>query len=257
VQADSTSAEVSRLALRPFRAAAYSASQLYTPADHDCMVRFMKTDDFWKFFNTVAAPRLELREKTFRKIFEYLDVIEGPLTIVETGCVRLEDNWEGDGQSTIMFDKYINYRDQDSICYTVDISPAAVLECKRLVSSRVQVNTDDSVHFLRGLSEKLKMEKKFINFAYLDSFDVDMTYWHRAAIHHLKELLAISNCINNTTLVAVDDSPLNANFIDGEASRVIFGIPSVGGKGRLIAEFAAASGAKVEFTGYQAGWTGF
>lgn len=218
----------------------------------------MKTEDFWKFFDTVAAPKLDFREKTFRKIFEYLDLIEGPLTIVETGCVRLEDNWVGDGQSTILFDKYINYRDRDSICYTVDINPASVSECKRLVSSRVHVTTDDSVHYLRLLSEELKREEKFINFAYLDSFDVDLVYWHYAAIHHLKELLAISNCINNTTLIAVDDCPLNADFLPGEEGQIVFlGVPSVGGKGRLIAEFAAASGAKVEFAGYQVGWTGF
>ena len=218
----------------------------------------MKSDEFWKFFNTVAAPKLEIREKTFRKIFEYLDVVEGPLTIIETGCVRLENNWVGDGQSTVLFDRYINYRDQDSICYTVDINPTSVAACKRLVSQRVQVNTDDSVHYLSSLSKKLKQENKSINFAYLDSFDVDMTYWYPSAIHHLKELLAISNCINSKTLVAVDDCPLNANFIHGEGSQISFlGSPAIGGKGRLVAEFAAASGAKVEFTGYQSGWTGF
>lgn len=218
----------------------------------------MRNNEFWKFFDTAAAPKLGIREKTFRKIFEHLDSIEGPLTIIETGCVRLENNWAGDGQSTVLLDKYINYRDKESICYTVDINPASISECKKLVSQRVQVTTDDSVHYLSLLSKKLQKENKFINFAYLDSFDVDMTYWYPSAIHHLKELLALSKCINEKTLVVVDDCPLNGNFVHGEGSQLLtVGSPSVGGKGRLVAEFAAAAGAKVEFTGYQAGWTGF
>jgi hypothetical protein len=32
--------------------------------------------------------------------------------------------------------------------------------------------------------------------------------------------------------------------------------PAIGGKGRLIAEYAQAVGAKLEFAEYQAGWTG-
>jgi hypothetical protein len=31
----------------------------------------------------------------------------------------------------------------------------------------------------------------------------------------------------------------------------------VGGKGRLVAEFAEACGAKLEFSDYQAAWSGF
>src|ERR1700693_4397084 len=42
-------------------------------------------DEFWNFFNNEAAAKLALREKTFRKIFEFLDLLDGPITIVETG----------------------------------------------------------------------------------------------------------------------------------------------------------------------------
>ncbi len=212
---------------------------------------------FWNYFNAEAAPKLAHRERTFRKIFEYLDQVKGPVIIVETGCVRITDNWL-DGQSTVLFDKYISDRDENSICYTVDISPKSVAECSKLVSDRVQVNRDDSVHFLYNLAKKLKVNNQFINFAYLDSFDVNFDYWQQSAIHHLKELVALQACINDKTLLVVDDSPLNTNFIPGEKNRVqTYGKPSIGGKGRLIAEYANVIGAKEVFSEYQAGWTGF
>jgi len=92
---------------------------------------------------------------------------------------------------------------------------------------------------------------------YLDSFDLDMTYWQPSAIHHLKELVAIKPCIHKQTLVVVDDCPLNANFITAENQALqIIGYASVGGKGRLVAEYAKAIGATIEFAEYQAGWTG-
>lgn len=214
--------------------------------------------EFWTFFNNHAGPLLAHREKTFRKVFEYLDSRPSPLLIVETGCARREGNWAGDGQSTVLFDKYISQRDQTSACLTVDISPASVEECRKLVSPRVQVTQDDSVHYLWSLARELVANGRKIDLLYLDSFDLDMVYWMPSAMHHLKELTAVMRCIDEHTLVVVDDCPLNANFITGENQQIHFvGNPSVGGKGRLIADFAQACGAKVEFAEYQAGWTGF
>ena len=216
------------------------------------------TNEFWNFFNTQAAPALAQREKTFRQQFEYLDSRPGPLLIVETGCARRANNWAGDGQSTVLFDHYIQARDQLSDCLTVDINPVSVAECKKLVSDRVTVTQDDSVHYLWQLAAQLQSQQKKIDLLYLDSFDLDMVYWMPSAIHHLKELTAVMRCIDKDTLVVVDDCPLNANFITGDNQQIHFvGNPSVGGKGRLIAEFAQASGAKVAFAEYQAGWTGF
>ena len=215
------------------------------------------TDEFWAFFNSAAAPNLALREKTFRKIFEYLDSQVGEVTIVETGCARQAGNWAGDGQSTVLFDRYITARDRYSKCYTVDISPVSVAECRKLVSSRVQVTQQDSVQYLGALTKELRGYNA-INLLYLDSFDIDWIYWQPSAIHHLKELLAIRPVIDEFTLVVVDDCPQNINFRpepDGRA--VVIGAPSVGGKGRLVAEFASAVGAQMEFADYQAGWTGF
>jgi len=218
----------------------------------------MTNTEFWDFFNIEAAPLLAHREKTFRQVFTYMDTLSGPVTIVETGCARSAGNWAGDGQSTLLFDRYISSRDPQSSCQTVDISPISVAECRKLVSPRVQVTQDDSVHYLSQLAQQLAASGQKIDLLYLDSFDLDMVYWMPSAIHHLKELAAVMRCIGPQTLVVVDDCPLNADFITGENQQINFvGNPNVGGKGRLIAEFAQACGAKVLFAEYQAGWTGF
>jgi hypothetical protein len=217
-----------------------------------------KSIEFWNFFNQEAAGPLGVREKTFRKIFEYLDQISHPLIIVETGCARSPGNWQGDGQSTVLFDKYISLRDAESVVYSVDISPNAIARAKQSVSPRVQFTQDDSVKFLKQLAGRLADESKTIDMLYLDSFDLDWVYWYPSAVHHLKELCAAMRSIRKDTLVAVDDSPLDGPFITQSPSQLHFvSAPTVGGKGRLVAEFATACGAKLEFSEYQAAWSGF
>jgi len=213
--------------------------------------------EFWNFFNTAASPKLAIREKTFRRIFEHLDTLEGPIAIIETGCVRAADNWAGEGQSTILFDKYISCRDSVSECYTVDISQEAVSLCKTLVSDRVKVQQDDSVHYLNLLSKRYFEQKRTVDFVYLDSFDLDWTHWYPSAIHHLKELVAIIRSFNERTLLVVDDCLVNVNVHPEQDKVAMIGKPKIGGKGRLIAEYAHSVGANVEFADYQAGWTGF
>ena len=50
------------------------------------------TSDFYKWFETIAS-KLENREISFRKIFEYLDSMPDPIIIIETGCLRVKDNF--------------------------------------------------------------------------------------------------------------------------------------------------------------------
>ena len=217
----------------------------------------MKQDAFWRFFDREAAPRLGLREPTFRRTFECLDRMKGAITIVETGCARQDGNWEGDGQSTVLFDRYVSARDAHSKCATVDLSEAAVATCRTLVGPRVSVNCGDSVAFLGTFADEAKAGGRTIDFLYLDSFDLDRTHWYPSAIHHLKELAASIRCLRPDSLVVVDDCPLVADIVPASTGNFEFiGEPSIGGKGRLVAEYAAAVGARLEFSGYQAGWTG-
>ena len=106
--------------------------------------------DFHKWFNDIAK-KLENREISFRKIFKYLDSQPTPIIIVETGCLRVKDNFL-DGQSTLLFDKYTLSRGEKSKVYTVDINPNSTKVCRQAVSNNVEITTDDSVHYLNSLT---------------------------------------------------------------------------------------------------------
>ena len=119
--------------------------------------------DFYKWFDAIAT-KLGEREISFRKIFRYLDALPAPIVIVETGCLRIKDNFL-DGQSTLIFDKYTLSRGEKSKVYTVDINPNSTKVCKQVVSNNVEVTTNDSVRYLNNLSSNFL--HKFITIFYV------------------------------------------------------------------------------------------
>ena len=217
--------------------------------------------DFYKWFDTVAQ-KLGHREISFRKIFKYLDALPAPIVIVETGCLRVKDNFL-DGQSTLIFDKYTLSRGEKSKVYTVDINPNSTKVCKQVVSNNVEVTTNDSVRYLNNLSSNFLKNKTKVSMFYLDSFDIDWRYTYPSAVHHLKELASITRLLNKETLVVVDDSPAFGNLTQSEnESKPTWKIlnspaPSIGGKGFLVHEYAKHVGAKIVFSHYQAAWNNF
>src|SRR5882672_5531867 len=200
--------------------------------------------NFWTWFDAEARPKLEVRALTFAKMFEYLDKLDRPVTIVETGCTRssgnynVGDNWGGDGCSTIIFDKYVS--ECGGTLNSVDINPEYTALCRGLVNGHTTITTQDSVEFLKGF-------KQTPDLLYLDSFDLNPHKPLASEIHHIKELEAILPFIAPGTLVAVDDSPVNIT----ESGEV-----KVGGKGTLVARYALEVGADIKFGVYQVGWIG-
>ena len=216
---------------------------------------------FYEFFENIK-DRLGIRKTSFAKIFEYLDNIKGPIIIVETGCLRVKDNFKGDGQSTLLFDKYTQFREEKSKVYTVDINPRATEVCKSIVSDNVEIHTGDSVKYLTELMPKLKNQGQKISLFYLDSFDVDWQSPDRSAAHHLKEITAIINYISEETLIVIDDAPILAPMkIENNKFSPIKEHPApkpfVGGKGYLVNEFAYANNATLYFSNYQTAWYNF
>ena len=217
--------------------------------------------DFHNWFEEMS-PKLGVREISFRKIFKYLDSQPDPIIIIETGCLRVRDNFL-DGQSTLLFDKYTLSRGNKSKIYTVDNSPDSTKVCKKVVSDNVKVTTEDSVRYLNKLSNKFFLDKTKVSMFYLDSFDVDWRYIYPSASHHLKELAAISKILNKDTLVVVDDSPAIGNLTQNENKKIRSWeilkspAPTIGGKGFLVHEYASHVGAKLMFSHYQAAWNGF
>jgi len=214
----------------------------------------MLSADFWNWFDELAAPKLVHRTESFRKIFTYLDRINRPVGIVETGCVRQPDNWAGDGQSTILFDKYAEFHPGSAV-FSIDRDPQAAALCSSLVSDRVRIHARESIAYLKSLTDEPPSELDFVDLLYLDSYDVDFDNPLPSAIHHLKELLAIAPMLSSETLIVVDDSPsCFFGVCDEDNSFELFRPPRIAGKGRLIAEYAAQIGAELLFAEYQCGW---
>jgi hypothetical protein len=217
-----------------------------------------KSAEFWNFFDGEAAPRLALRASTFRKMFEHLDRLDGPIQIIETGCARFKDDWSGEGQSTLLFDRYVHQHATESKLYSVDINKSATDYARTFIGPKTTLTCDDSVKYLAQLTAGFLASGRSPDLVYLDAYDLDWHHWYPSAAHHLMELCSVLRVLRKDTLVVVDDCAISAHFVRGANNIINFTSPPViGGKGRLVAEFAARVGAKVEFSEYQAGWSGF
>lgn len=183
------------------------------------------------YFNDIKK-QLGAREATFEKIFEYLNGLGHNPVIVETGTYREENNYTGDGCSTVLFDHYVGHH--GGTLLSVDIDPAAC-ELARKATSHAEVVESDSVEYLGTLIGECDL-------LYLDSYNIQNWYddWAPSA-HHLKELFAAKNIICPGTLIVVDD---NITTPDGVRR----------GKGRLIYELMDALGIDPLFDAYQIGW---
>lgn len=199
---------------------------------------------FLPTFDRDYAPLLAQRADGFRAVFarvESLARLRGgdanPPLVVETGSVRVRDNWAGDGQSTRLFDAYV--RHHRGRCLTVDIDPAAGALVRELCSESTEATTGDSVSFLADLSVSLGTRR--IDLLYLDSFDLDPADARPSAFHHMKELTAVWRSLGPGTVIAVDDNPV---LPDGH--RI--------GKAMYVAQFFDDLGVVPFYTGYQLAW---
>ena len=187
--------------------------------------------DWTTYFSTVKL-RLGDRADGFQKIFQHLNGVQNPI-IIETGTYREEDNYTGDGCSTLLFDEYVSAHGGQLI--SVDIDPNACELANSSTSSNTEVIESDSVEFLGTLEGRCDL-------LYLDSYNI--TDWNNdwaPAAHHLKELFAAKNIINPGTLIIVDD-----NITSPQGKRL--------GKGRLICELMDSLGIPCFIDDYQVGW---
>ena len=184
-------------------------------------------------FNKSYYFKLGKRRDTFQKIFEYLESLDkkNP-TILETGIARTNENWGGDGMSTLIFDDYINLVGGNFT--SIDIEPSNINFAKSKVSSKSNLICSDSVIALH----KISRDKAYpmIDVLYLDSFDLDWNNPIPSSFHHMKELLAIYPKIQKGTLIVVDD---NANDK---------------GKGQMVKDFMKNIGINPYFDEYQIGF---
>jgi hypothetical protein len=197
-----------------------------------------------QFYNDVRS-RLGHRQSGFDYIFNYLKTIENP-SIVETGCARQLDNYEGDGQSSLLFDKYI--KEYGGYFWTVDLAEESVNYSKsRMTSENSVVTLGDSITQLKKLNELLPVNDRKIDFLYLDSFDAprdNPEVVQQSALHHLYELLTIAPSLKTGAVIGVDD-----NWIE-----VRNGQQCIMGKGQFVFDYMNKSGRTLQHNGYQLFW---
>jgi hypothetical protein len=147
--------------------------------------------------------------------------------IVETGSIRTLGNWEGDGQSTIVWNEIA--ADRSGSVLTIDIDPVGAELVAELGLSHTTAITSDSLLILPNIITA-------VDFLYLDSFDVDFDHPQPAADHHLRELHAAAHCLKPGAIVAVDDNQES------------------GGKGSEVASYFAALNVPEIICGYVRAW---
>ena len=174
-------------------------------------------------FDRTYADRLTYRAVTFRAMFEALEQTgQRSFNIIETGTTRkvwgdgivygpqvpADHPWYpqgahgpwADGQSTILFDRFVNFHAGKVI--SIDLSADAVAAARSAVSGRTEVICADSVRLLWDLAA----EGTFMpDLVYLDSFDCDWDNAHLSGLHHLKEFAALRPILKTGTILAIDD----------------------------------------------------
>lgn len=181
--------------------------------------------------------RTDKRRPGFECMIDHLRKCQFPL-IVETGISRQEDNFFGDGMSTLIWDAVCNEIQGTVQC--VDIDPEACRFAKDRTTDKTMIYCGDSVKFLAAKEVEYDKLTRKIDLLYLDSYDIDINNWHPSAQHHIYELLAIKNALRPGSLVAVDDNLI----IDGK----------VIGKGTYVADFMQRVGKPMIYQGYQWIW---
>jgi hypothetical protein len=193
-----------------------------------------------QFYDDVRS-RLGHRQSGFDYIFNYLKTLKEPL-IVETGCARQLDNYEGDGQSSLLFDKYI--KEYGGYFWTVDLSEESVNYSRsKIISENSAVALGDSITKLKELNPILLQSEKKINFLYLDSFDAprdEPEVVFQSALHHLYELVTIAPSLADGALIGVDD-----NWVENG---------QLAGKGQFVFDYMQKSGRPLCHDGYQLFW---
>jgi hypothetical protein len=131
----------------------------------------------------------------FKHVNEYLGNLCRPIYVVETGTARQTDNWDGDGQSTRVWDWMA--KEYGGHVVSIDIDENAVNRAREYVSLKTQFIVSDSVVALHEIPNKPS-----IDMLYLDSMDA---YYEGSAEHHYQELKAVYDQLRVGALIAIDD----------------------------------------------------
>lgn len=187
-----------------------------------------------KFQKNKTFNRLARRRFTFWKMMEHLDKCE-PGYIIETGCTRSEGNWEGDGQSSLIWDWVAEQTEMKFRPISIDITEEFI-KIAELNTKHVDFRLGDSVQTLNSfVRDNYAVETTRL--LYLDSFDWSQEAHLDSSFHHMAELATVWNKLPKGCLVVVDDRHS----------------PQLG-KHFMVTLFMEKLGIKPLFEEYQIGW---
>lgn len=180
------------------------------------------------------ANALSYRKDTFIKMAEHFETVAalGLNQIIETGTARARGNWQGDGQSTLVWDWLVDQID-GAKAISIDLNPKAIDVAKEQTKN-VKFLVGDSIEKLKAQTNKVLSK---VGLLYLDSMDFEWGNGQVSAQHHLGELVAVWDSLPSNCLIVVDDchSPYQ-------------------GKHTAIAAFMVEKQIAPAFAGYQMGW---
>lgn len=180
----------------------------------------------------------------FRLALRLLDA--RPARIVETGTSA----WGVD--STLLFDSYV--RRFGGRFDSVDLRPLPSDRLRPLVSPASHLHVGDSVAFLRRIDEEVGPGP--IDLFYLDSYDLDWVDPGPSEAHVVAEWEALRRSATAGTLVLIDDTPLDVNWLSrrdlaAAAAAYRAANKAMPGKGaRLLRELADDPSVEILWHGY-------
>lgn len=191
-------------------------------------------------FASAFAPRLDARRDGFAALFEALARRPGETLILETGTLRIAGNWSGDGQSSYMFDHYVQTEiraGRPASFVSIDLDLESLAVARGVCSHATNLICNDSVYALHTLARLLR--GRAVSLLYLDSFNLDVADPLPSARHHMMELAAAASLLGPGSLVAIDDYAVGGQL---------------GGKGMLVDLHMQSIDATIVYSGYQKIW---
>ena len=163
------------------------------------------------------------RVKFYEYVIPKLVAKNKPIYVLETGAMwlPLEDN---SGAFTLVMADLIKNVTGGKI-YSVDISPINIEKSKKNTEGfheAIEFVVSDSVTYIKNLSDEFAAS---LDLVYLDSYDFSFPDPHPSAQHHLDELEAVYNRLNDDCGVGIDDNFLpncwvEWNTYDGNGSTI-------------------------------------
>ncbi len=151
------------------------------------------------------------RDLSFDLMLTHLKGMQAP-EIVETGCIRAEEDWRGAGFSSYLLGAFAVVK--EGRLESVDITPAncAFAQKWTRIFNSTEIKCQDSVAYLRE-------RQKPVDLLFLDSWD---TYVAGFAEHGLREIQEAEHLLHADSMVVYDDTYIRAGKWQGKGS---LGVP--------------------------------